>query len=402
MGELMRRYWLPAFLTSELPAPDCPPIQVRLLGMELVAFRDSEGRVGLLEEHCAHRGTSLFYGRNEQCGLRCIYHGWKYDVAGNVVDTPAEPGESSFKHKVRQPSYPVKEIAGIGWAYLGLADKMPLFPDYEFAHRPADGTYATKCLLECNYLQGLEGECDSSHLSFLHREWNGREAAGEQPLFQQDTAPEYETEDTDFGVRLVALRKTTDGRTYVRVSSFVLPVQGWVPAGRRESHVFVPYDDTHAWRFDLGFPNRPITEADRDRKNFIGPDFRRMQTQANHYLQDREVQRNSDFTGIHGFLNEDACATETMGPIFDRSREHLGASDKGVIAVRRRLLDAIESFQAGGDPPHLVYDEADNHFEHVDAFAEVIPAGKTWRESFPHLKSGSHATAQTPAAVTVG
>src|SRR6058998_3722292 len=155
MGNLIRRYWIPALLSEEIPAPDCAPARVRLLGEELVAFRDTQGRIGLIGEHCAHRGTSLFYGRNEDYGLRCIYHGWKYDVEGNVLDTPAEPGNSLFKDKLHHTAYPTEEVNGIVWAYLGPAEKMPLFPGFEWAKVPGDQAYATKCLQDCNYLQGL-------------------------------------------------------------------------------------------------------------------------------------------------------------------------------------------------------------------------------------------------------
>lgn len=384
MGQMLRRYWLPALLSEEIPEPDSPPVQVRLLGEELVAFRDSKGRIGLLDEHCSHRGTSLFYGRNEEGGLRCIYHGWKYDVEGNVVDTPAEPPDSTFKYRIRHPAYPTIEMAGIIFAYLGPRDKMPLFPRYAWTQVPAEYTYVTKCLLECNYLQGLEGECDSAHLSFLHRVFG---AGGDQALYQMDPSPVYETEDTDFGVRLVALRNAGEGRTYVRVSSFVMPVSCWVPAGgRKEIHMYVPADDTHTWRYDLGFfYDRRPTEQDLHRRKQIGPDYRRIRNMRNHYLQDRQLQRTADYTGIEDFLNEDACATETMGPIYDRSKEHLGVSDKAVIAVRRYLISAVQAFQRGQEPPHIVTDGSANQFPHIDTLAQVIPPGTSWREQFPHL-----------------
>ena len=169
MGKLMRSYWLPALLGRELPVPDCPPVRVRLLGENLIAFRDSTNRVGLLGEHCPHRGTSLYFGRNEECGLRCIYHGWKMDVKGKVLETPAEPAGSTLKDKVRHTAYPCKEAADIIWAYLGPANKMPLLPDYEWIHMASENLYVTKSIQDCNWLQGLEGECDSSHLSFLHK-----------------------------------------------------------------------------------------------------------------------------------------------------------------------------------------------------------------------------------------
>jgi nitrite reductase/ring-hydroxylating ferredoxin subunit len=395
MGQLIKRYWIPALLSEEVATPGGPPAQVRILGEELVAFRDSEGRLGLLEEHCLHRGTSLYYGRPEGCGLRCIYHGWLYDVEGRVLDTPAEPADSTFKDRLRQRTYPVHEAAGIVWTYLGPPEKKPLFPTYAFAQVPTDHTYVTKAVLECNYLQGLEGECDSAHLSLLHREFNGD---GLQRLYSADAAPAYEMEETDFGMRLIASRRAPEGQTYVRVSSFVLPISCWVPAIRKEIHIYVPIDDTHCWRYDLGFLDRPVTEQDVHRRKQIGPDYRRLRTQANHYLQDRALQQTFNMTGIDDFLNHDACATETMGPIYDRSREHLGQSDKALIAVRRYLIDVLERFQQGEEPPHYLTDPDQNDMRHVDTLAELIPAGTSWREHFPHLVL--RAGAGSPAPVT--
>ena len=384
MGKLIRRYWIPALLSDEIPEPDCPPVRVHILSERLVAFRDSQGRVGLLEEHCSHRGTSLFFGRNEECGLRCIYHGWKYDMEGNVLDTPAEPAGSDFKSKLKHVAYPTMEAAGIVFAYLGPRDKMPLFPNYEWTLLPKEQTYVTKGLLECNYLQGLEGECDSSHLSFLHREFT---AAGRRQLFALDSAPEYETEETDFGVRLIATRNAGPDTQYVRVSSFVMPIACWVPARNRETHIYVPVDDEHAWRYDLGFlRDREPTVEDRNRKNQIGPDYRRIRNLQNNYLQDRQRQATTDYTGIENFLNHDGCATESMGPIFDRSQEHLGVSDKAVIAVRKFLINALKQFQDGKEPPHIVRDPERNRFSHIDTFAQTIPASVHWRDRFGHLK----------------
>lgn len=386
MGQFMRRYWLPALLSEEIPAPDSPPVQVRLLGEELVAFRDSNGRVGLLDEHCGHRGTSLFYGRNEECGLRCIYHGWKYNVDGDVVDTPAEPSNSEFKTRIHHPSYPVKEVAGVVFAYPGPPQKVPVFPSYEWAQLPLGQTYVTKSLLACNYLQGVEGECDSSHLSFLHREFG---EGGSMAYYAQDTAPVYEMEETDFGLRLIALRQTNNGDTYVRVSSFVLPTGAWVPARNREIHIYVPIDDTHSWRYDMGFlRDRVATPADNSRRLQIDSTFRRFKNPTNYYMQDRQVQRASDFTGIDDFLNEDACATESMGARYDRSKERLGMSDKGVIAMRRYLIDQLQAFQNGAEPPHILTEfDGPRDMGHIDTFAQVIPAGTTWRERFPHLRT---------------
>ncbi|MGB7946327.1 MAG: Rieske 2Fe-2S domain-containing protein [Candidatus Binatia bacterium] len=390
MGNLIRCYWIPALLSEEIPEADCPPVRVRLLGEDLVAFRDSHGRIGLIGERCAHRGTSLFYGRNEEYGLRCIYHGWKYDVHGNVVDAPAEPGGSDFRTKLRHTAYPTHEAGGVIYAYLGPLDKTPLFPNYEWTQVPLDRTYVTKCLLECNYLQGLEGECDSSHLSFLHRAFTNER---NQPLYKSDTSPLYETEETDFGLRLIATRNAADNQQYVRFSAFVAPVYGCVPAGRPtneldgyEIHTYVPADDTHCWRYDIGFRRtRPVQEEEVHRRKQIGPDYRRIRNARNDYLQDREMQKTVNFTGIEDFLNHDACATESMGAIFDRTKEHLGVSDKAVIAVRKFLLNAVKALQHGEEPPHLVRAAEHNWFPHIDCFASLLPAGTDWRQQFDYL-----------------
>jgi phthalate 4,5-dioxygenase len=401
MGNLIRRYWIPALLSEEIPAPDCAPARVRLLGEELVAFRDTRGRIGLIGEHCAHRGTSLFYGRNEECGLRCIYHGWKYDVEGNVLDTPAEPGDSDFRKKLRHTAYPTHEAGGVIYAYLGPRDKMPLFPNYEWTQVPLNQTYVTKCLLECNYLQGLEGECDSSHLSFLHRAVDN---ARNQPLYKTDTAPVYETEETDFGLRLIATRNAADKQHYVRLSAFVSPVYGCVPAGRPtneldgfEIHTYVPIDDTHTWRYDIGFHRtRAVQEDEVHRRKQIGPDYLRIRNARNNYLQDRQMQKTVNFTGIEDFLNHDACATESMGPIFDRSREHLGVSDKAVIAVRKFLLSSVKALQEGREPPHIVREARRNWFPHIDCCAYLLPQAIHWRQHFDYLTIS--AEKENPAA----
>jgi nitrite reductase/ring-hydroxylating ferredoxin subunit len=401
MGHLMRRYWVPALLSEEIPASDCPPARVRLLGEELVAFRDSHGRIGLLGEHCAHRGTSLFFGRNEECGLRCIYHGWKYDVDGNVLETPAEPFGSDFPKKLHHIAYPTHEAGGVVYAYLGSRQQMPLFPNYEWTQVPLEQSYVTKCLLECNYLQGLEGECDSSHLSFLHRAFN---RDGNQPLYQADAAPFYETEEADFGVRLIATRSAPDQQQYLRISSFVMPVYGCVPAGRAageldgfEIHVYVPANDASCWRYDIGFRRgRAVREEEVHRRKQINPDYTRVRNARNNYLQDRELQKTLSFTGIQDFLNHDACATESMGAIFDRSREHLGASDKAVIAVRKCLLSAVREVQAGQEPPHLVYAAERNWFPHIDCFAYLLPQSINWHQRFDYLTRA--ASKENPAS----
>jgi hypothetical protein len=255
-------------------------------------------------------------------------------------------------------------------------------------------------LLECNYLQGLEGECDSSHLSFLHRAFSNERS---QWLYKSDTSPAYETEDTDFGVRLIATRDA-DNQHYVRFSAFVMPVYGCVPAGRPtnelegyEIHTYVPADDTHCWRYDIGFRrDRTVQDDEVHRRKQILPDYTRIRNARNNYLQDRQMQRTVNFTGIEDFLNHDGCATESMGPIFDRSKEHLGVSDKAVIAVRKFLLTSVKELQTGKEPPHVVRDMELNWFPHIDCFAHMLPRNVTWRQHFDYLTAS--AKVENPAS----
>jgi nitrite reductase/ring-hydroxylating ferredoxin subunit len=384
MGELLRRYWLPALLSAELPTPDGPPVQVRILGEELVAFRDTKGRIGLLSEHCYHRGTSLFYGRNEDCGLRCIYHGWKYDVAGTVLETPAEPAGSTFKDKLRITAYPTHEAAGLVWAYLGPPEKQPLFPNYEFVTAHPDSLVVTKSLQDCNYLQGVEGECDTTHLQYLHWQF---EPGGDMRNYYRNPMREYITEEADFGMRLVALRDAGPDKTYVRVSSIVMPMLCWIPAGGTGSvHMYVPAeDDAHSWRINLNLNQHLSGRRGGDDVPFVDERYRKLRNIQNHYLQDRELQKEVNFTGMGpNFVIHDSCATESMGPIFDRGKEHLGASDRAVIAVRNFLLRMVKAFSEGAEPPNVVVDPRNNRYPHVDTFSRVID-GNDWRGAYPHL-----------------
>jgi phthalate 4,5-dioxygenase len=384
LGKLMRHYWLPALLSEEIPAPDCPPVRVRLLGENLVAFRDSHGRVGLLGEQCAHRGTSLFFGRNEECGLRCIYHGWKYAVDGTVLETPAEPPGSTLKDKVRQTAYPCKEAAGIVWSYLGPTDNMPLLPNYEWMHLPRKNLYVTKSIQDCSWLQGLEGECDSSHLSFLHKNFTGERprGGGDGALYAADPAPELEGIETDYGVRMLSCRRIDADTVYLRVSNIVLPCHGFIPTGGLKGnpegytiHSHVPIDDSHSMRYNIHFRrNRAIENNERQHDDEIGSDFHKRRNLANNYLQDREQQKRENFTGMGAiFLVHDSCATESMGPIYDRAQEHLGVSDMTVIAVRRFLLRAIRAVEAGQEPPHVIRTEAQNDLRRLACIATRIP-----------------------------
>jgi phthalate 4,5-dioxygenase len=391
MGEFMRRYWIPALLSSEIPEPDCPPVRVRLLGEDLVAFRDSAGRVGLLDEHCSHRGTSLFFGRNEECGLRCIYHGWKYDIHGNVLETPAEPAGSTLKNKVQHTAYRCQEAAGVVWSYLGPTDKIPLLPNYEWMNLPLSHLYVTKSMQDCSWLQGLEGECDSSHLSVLHKSFTTHQqrGGGDGALYAADSAPHLEGIEMDYGIRMLSCRKADAATTYLRVSNIVLPCHGFIPTGGVKGnpegytiHSHVPIDDAHSMRYNFHFRrNRPIRDDERQHEDEIGADFRKVRNLSNDYLQDREQQKRQTFTGMGQiFLVHDSCATESMGPIYDRSQEHLGVSDVTVIAVRRFLLQSVRSFQAGKEPPHVIRTTEANDMRHVACIATKIPSTKDPRE----------------------
>lgn len=374
MGELLRRYWLPALLSEEIPEPDCPPARVRLLGEELVAFRDSQGRVGLLDEHCSHRGTSLFYGRNEECGLRCIYHGWKYDVEGNVLETPAEPPDSTLKHKVHHEAYPCREIAGMIFTYMGPKEKMPLFPDFEWLRLPKGQTFVIKAFQECNYLQGLEGDCDSSHLSYLH-------STNYEAYRQSDGRPALIAEEAEFGVRMVAIRRAGPDTNYVRVTNFIMPSTGHVSAKSNRVHYWAPIDDTHSWKYSFCFSTEgPISEEEKlSLKAEVGPDYKKIRNIHNNYLQDRQRQKTESYTGIEGFLAQDSCVTESMGSTCNRAKEHLGKSDVSVIAVRRFLFNAVRSFQAGEEPPCLAREPKEGFWRPVSIGA-VLPFNRSWRE----------------------
>jgi phthalate 4,5-dioxygenase oxygenase subunit len=387
MGELMRRYWIPALLSEEIPAPDCPPVRVRLLGEDLVAFRDSHGRIGLLGEHCAHRGTSLFFGRNEECGLRCVYHGWKYDVDGNVLDTPAEPAASDFKKKLRHVAYPCKEVARMIFTYMGPAEKQPLIPGYEWFTLAEEQVCPVKSYLECNYLQGIEGDFDSSHTSFLH---NNNIKNAER--LKRDGAPTLDAEETSYGMRAISIRTVGTGQIYVRTSPYMMPSFSIVPGPPtakfeeddiRAFRFWVPIDDQTTWLYILNMRKRPFTDEERKSlRSWIGADYRRIRNLGNNYLQNRELQRTASYTGIEAFnpAEQDGCATESMGAIWNRSKEHLGYSDKTIIALRKMLLRTVSDVAEGREPRHIIRDPQCNDFSKLRSIKGVLPVGTDWRQ----------------------
>jgi phthalate 4,5-dioxygenase oxygenase subunit len=359
MGRLFRRFWLPAMLASELPEPDCPPVRLRLLGEDLVAFRDSTGAVGVLGAHCPHRGASLFFGRNEDCGLRCVYHGWKFDRDGRCVDMPNEPRESNFKEKIRHIAYPAREAGRMIWVYMGPRELMPELPRLEFNLVPDDHVYAHKRIQDCSWVQNLEGEVDSSHISFLHRDYR----LGQLPSFVFDEgAPRFVVLPADYGLVIGAQRRQSASTDYWRLTQFLLPSYTMIPAIPEKFIDFtaaIPIDDEHMLGFTVAWrPDRPLSGADIERieswryvySEVDSRTFVPVRNRTNDYQLDRQVQRTQSFTGIFGIRDQDAAVQEGMGAIVDRTAEHLGSSDAAVIQVRRLLLKLAGDLEAGIEP----------------------------------------------------
>ena len=389
MGELLRRFWTPILLEEELPAPDCAPVRVRLFGEDLVAFRDTDGRLGLVEEHCPHRQASLFFGRNEEGGLRCIYHGWKYDVHGQCVDMPTESPESNFTHKVRLTAYGARDGGGLIWAYLGPKEHEPELPQFRFLHAPPEYRLHTKYLRECNFAQAIDGGIDSVHTNFLHAgldryrrndaffERSKRESTDLDLLYRTiDSAPKFMTKRMDYGL-LVGSRRdlAAEGKYYWRFNHFLMPFYSMTPRGGG-GHAFVPIDDYTCWSFNLSDRvDRPFTEEEREVANAgvakdndlaggihmnerIPGTYRAARNLENNFLMDREMQKTLNFTGIVGTGTQDSMAQISMGPIENRTKEHLGVTDIAIIQARRMMLQEAIDLREGVEPPEASAAEA--------------------------------------------
>jgi phthalate 4,5-dioxygenase oxygenase subunit len=373
MGELIRRFWIPAALSEELPERDGAPLRVRLLSENLVAYRDSTGSVGLVAENCPHRGASLFFGRNEEEGLRCVYHGWKFDTSGACVDMPNEPPESNFKHKVKVTSYPCEERGGVIWTYMGPRDFKPELPDLEWALVPDSHRYIGKNYQESNWAQAVEGGIDSSHASFLHR-WLDPEvrakhtqpwikgAPAEGRLMAADKSPKFMFTHTEFGFFIGARRTIPDQGYYWRLTPMYLPFYTTIPSHIEPGepyagHAWVPIDDENCWTYTVSWSaDRPLRQEETEwwmwHKGVADnePGYKPIRNKANDYLIDREMQRTQTYTGIVGSGTEDRAVQETMGTIVDRSKEHLGTSDTAIIGFRRLLLKLARDLQEGHEP----------------------------------------------------
>ena len=368
MGDLFRRYWIPALLAEEIPDPDCPPVRVKLLGESLIAFRDTENRIGLIDEFCSHRTASLFFGRNEECGLRCAYHGWKYDVDGNVVDMPSEPEGSKFRERIKQTAYPCVERAGIIWTYMGPEEHKPEVPELEWATLPDTHRFSSKRRQMNNYLQAMEGGIDSSHVSFAHR-FNLDDdpmhsgTAGNEYL-KADTRPKFEVAETDGGLLIGARRNADEENYYWRVTQWIMPWYTIIPPFGTHNplggHAWVPIDDESCWAWSINYhPTRELRDdelaamknGDGIHVKYVEGTYDPIANKSNDYLMDRESQRRKEsFSGIAGISAQDFSLQESMGEICDRTKERLGTSDAGIILARRRLLAALEDVESGTPP----------------------------------------------------
>jgi phthalate 4,5-dioxygenase len=392
MGLLFRRYWIPALYASELPENDCPPVRVKLLSERLLAWRDTKGRYALTDEFCAHRGVSLWFGRNEENGLRCPYHGWKYDHTGQCIEVPSEPEQSGFCNRIKLKSYPLIESGGILWTYLGPPELEPPRPAFEWTELPPTHVYFSKRWQECNYLQAMEGGMDSSHVSFLH--------SGElhtDPLhrgtrganYQQDRSPKFEVVESEGGLYIGARRNAEPGHYYWRITQWIMPWYGMVPPygdNALNAHAWVPIDDENCvtWTFTY-HPTRPLTAMELDTMRRGGgihvevlPDtFRPVINKDNDYMIDRAAQKaGRTYSGVKGIAMQDASIQESMGPIVDRTKENLVSTDNAIIMARHRLRRAALALRKGTTPAGLTPE-----CQRVRSAAFVLPCDVPFAEA---------------------
>lgn len=371
-GDMMRRYWQPAALAEELQG-NRPARAIRLLGEDLVIFRDEDGRYGLIERQCCHRGADLAFGRLEDGGIRCPFHGWLFDVTGKCLDQPAEPKGSTFKDKVRQPAYPCVERNGIVFAYMGpLAEgeAPPAFPEFDCFTAPDSHSFAFKGLWECNWLQAMEVGVDPAHASYLHRFFDddqdeyGLQFRGQTKsvavtkVLREYDAPEINVEPTDYGLRISTLRDMGDGRMHIRVTNAFYPHVAVIPMSEDMTLTqwHVPVDDENCYWYSIFTAyGKAVDKAmmhEQRIKTVTLPDYRPVKNRSNNYGFDPEEQRSRTYTGMGEDINvHDQWAVESQGRIFDRTKEHLGSTDKAITAYRRMVFDAIDAVAGGSAPP---------------------------------------------------
>src|SRR5437763_12117218 len=403
MGGLMREYWLPAAMSSELER-DGAPLRLLLLGEQLIAFRDTSGRVGVMDHRCPHRCASLFLGRNEENGIRCVYHGWKYDTQGNCVDTPNLAGNPDFKDRIKAKAYKSVERNGLLWVYMGSRKEAPPLPEIEATLLPESEVQISFVQRECNWLQALEGDIDTSHFGFLHAGGINAEMLAEDHIFRYtvtNRAPDYHVADTEYGTMYAAYRAAEAGRTYWRFANFMLPFWTQTPQGKFATHLhnraWVPMDDTHTMFVSLRWRHEPAFVTD-DKHGQLMPGFQRQfdylpnttdwygrwrlrGRPENDWLVDREAQQNGgNFTGITGIHAQDQAVTESMGPVTDHLFEHLAPSDRMIMMTRRRLLNAARAWAKDGTVPPGVEDPAIMYPVRSGDF--VTEARLNWRQAY--------------------
>jgi len=398
MGEYFRRYWLPVALSSEMPAPDSPPIRVKAMGEELVAFRDSNGRVGLIEPHCAHRRSNLFFGRNEECGLRCVHHGWKYDVDGKCVDMPNVEPDAGMRGKISIKAYPTREFGELVWAYFGPREVMPELPQLEHGLLPASHRFVTKRLQQCNWAQSMDGAVDTAHFSFLHMpapksasNSSANIAADENRIrwLRQDPMPRFTILDHEVGFVVGGARRADGEELYWRITQFMLPTHSITPSAMPGEiyygYTWVPVDDVSCWIYIYGWhPDRPISKEERAKfakggfGQFaeLGPGYIPIRNSSNDYLIDREAQKTVSFTGVRGIAEQDAMAQESQGLIADRTGEHLTATDIGVVHFRRLMLKEAKALRDGKEPAAARHP----HSYRLRSGGAVLPSGLSFEE----------------------
>lgn len=372
MGQYFRRFWQPVALSTEVAEPDGPPVRVDILGQEFVAFRDTDGVVGLLDAHCPHRGAHLYFGRNEECGIRCVYHGWKFAVDGTAVDLPNVPAEAPLQDTMRIGSYPVEERGGFVWAYFGPdPDARPDPPQLEFTVVSPEHRYVTKQLSECNWAQVMEGDLDTSHFSFLHMpapsvpsHENPDAPADERRLrmIREDPMPDFTIKDHDVGFVVGGARDCGDGNNYWRITQFMLPSHGTgpstLPGETYLGFTIVPITDEACWIFTYAWnPERPLADDERERLAngyavfaTLDDNFRPLANRENDFLIDRTVQKHETFTGVNGFAEQDLMVQQSQGFIVDRTTEHLTKTDAAIVRFRRRLLEGARAVVDGVEP----------------------------------------------------
>jgi phenylpropionate dioxygenase-like ring-hydroxylating dioxygenase large terminal subunit len=371
MGELMRRFWLPALLEEEVAEPDGAPVRLRLLGEDLVAFRATDGQVGVVDAWCAHRRAGLFFGRNEDNGIRCVYHGWKFDVNGQCVDTPSEPHDTGYKERIRITAYPTQSRGGVVWVYMGPAELQPPLPDFEWSRMPRNRRTVTKRVQRTNWAQAVEGGIDSSHVSFLHghkvkkpNAFKFQDSERAWRYLEIDRHPVFSVSDAPHGMLVKARRNAEDEQYYWRITQFLLPFYTLVPPtvdpedserAAYYGHAWVPIDDDNTWTWSFhASPHAEYSEEEREfqggRNGIWGPvneQYEPVFNMDNDYMISRNRQRHDNFSGIEGIQNQDAAVQESMGQIVDRSQEHLGHSDLAIVRFRRLLLRLASRLRDG-------------------------------------------------------